>query len=145
MRHTIGTLIHQFSNLALFTSPAEKRQRTVTAMRQVAAALDVYLNTWASLPGADTITELGRILTQHLSLTLPTRDGWGHELHYQRQVTALSHGQVRCSYWIGSSGGASGFGGFLKYMTGAGRDGHDFIYSDGHFLSLPGSGKGEST
>lgn len=110
-------------------------QVSMERIQAIGAAVESYREEAGALPSAQSISELRPLISPRFLSNMPTRDGWNIELQY---ITLESGAKGQPGeYWIGSSGGETRFGGFLKYILKVGARPTDIIFSNGRFIQIP--------
>lgn len=110
-------------------------QVSIERIQAIGAAVEAFKDETGALPVVQSIADLRAQISPRFLSCLPTRDGWNNELQY---ITLESGGNGRRGeYWIGSSGGESPFGGFLKYILKIGTQPTDIIFHNGQFIQTP--------
>ena len=110
-------------------------QVSMERIQAIGSAVESFKEETGALPEAKSIADLRSLISPRFLPVMSTRDGWNNELQY---ITLESGGNGRRGdYWIGSSGGESPFGGFLKYILKIGTQPTDIIFHNGHFIQTP--------
>lgn len=118
----------------LLTALQRSRQkRTMADMRSIASALEAYATNTNEFPAANSVEELAPVLTPTYIKAVPTLDGWGTPLAYERATPR--------DYAIASGGADKHLDkGALREYTPRTATQHfdcDIVFANGSFVQYP--------
>jgi type II secretory pathway pseudopilin PulG len=121
-----------------------KQKRTMADIRTLATAVEAYAADNNEYPKGTTPADLRQALVPKYIQTVPTVDGWGHELQYTCLKDATSPQSDKCvGYVIGSAGRDLRFehDSLLETLAGPPKAATNFdcdiVYSAGNFVEYP--------
>jgi type II secretory pathway pseudopilin PulG len=120
-------------------SPRARQKRTMSDLRNIAAALEARAQATDGYPSARNFEELAPYLAPAYIKTLPQRDHWGHPLRYE----PLGSVAAPDGYAIGSAARDGAWQrphlrDYARALTTSFDD--DIVYSNGEFVQFPDSG-----
>jgi len=110
-----------------------RQKRTMADMRSLATALEAYATTTNQYPQGTSAAELGPVLTPTYIKAVPTVDGWGTPLAYERRAPG--------EYALASAGADKQFerGALHEYSPGTATQNFDcdLVFANGSFVQYP--------
>lgn len=128
----IAELEKEIIGLKLKTIVKEKKERYVIAMkdlRSIGTAIESYITDEYATPKANSIEELGKILSPFHIRKMPVIDPWGNKYLYKKVG--------KDEYFIASAGSDGIFEGFDQKGKYINTEGKDIIFSNGTYVYCP--------
>lgn len=112
-----------------------KQKRTMADIRSVATAAEAYAADKRKYPEGGSVSELSAALTPTYIRALPSLDGWGTPMKYERIGDS--------GYAVGSAGADKAFerdalSGYTAKTTSGFNE--DLVFANGEFVQYPGGG-----
>lgn len=129
----VARTVHR--NVASATSYAPGKS-TISAMRELGVALESRAVDEGGYPGVATVDDLAPLLEGRYLRAVPRLDGWRRPLRYEVDGSGRA-----ARYFIGSAGsdGLWKHARLADYRDLPAPHGDDVVYSNGGFVTLPGS------